>query len=192
MRRDDDPENQGRVVPFPPVERARTQPDGQKFDALLLDLQRALYEGFAAADDDAWTEQDKAALHDERAFKARFGFVRNRRDRERLIRFKHTRDLTDDEIRALQHVGQLMFKDHGVVLVSLPWMAAFGYLAIGMIALLTADAWARVTQFAHPSVFMLLKLMAVTLVLLGMGMMVHYTHIRPQSLVRRIRRRQPS
>lgn len=138
------------------------------------------------------SEQDRLAIADERAFKARFGFDRPRRYRENLIRMKHTLDLTDKEIRLLKITGSLPFDARGARLAASRLMAIYGRVLIVLLGLLMAYAW--LLAGAHrPSLTPTVawKLMGVIAVLNGLGWIVHQFYIRPWDIQQRTRARRP-
>jgi len=60
-----------------------------------------------------WSAEDDACVASEAAFRGRFGFTRNRRQRFQVICLRHEDDLTDDEVRLLRRTGDLTFDDAG-------------------------------------------------------------------------------
>jgi hypothetical protein len=188
MNQETRPPQVATIIRFPG--RSATRPVQGTADAHWRELILAVREGLATAQDDPLDERDRRAIADEYTFKARFGFVRPRRDRERLIRMKHTFDLTDDEIRVLKRAGALSFGVHQVRWVAERWLAAYGWLVLGFLGLQESIAWVMTLQRSVVPPLLLLKLVSLTAVFSGLGWLVHTVHVQPWQIAKRVRRRQ--
>jgi len=188
MNQETRPPQEAQIIRFPG--RSSAQPvQGTAYDTQWRELIQAVREGLATAQDDPLDERDRRAIADESTFRARFGFVRPRRDRERLIRMKHTFDLTDDEIRVLKRAGALSFGVHQVRLVAERWLAAYGWSVLAFLGLQESIAWVMTLQRSAVPPLLLLKLVSLTAVFSGLGWLVHLIHVQPWQIARRVRQR---
>ena len=189
MNQEAEPHQEAKIIRFPGRSSAQSVP-GTACDARWQEFVQVVREALVTAHDDPLDEQDRRAIADEYIFRARFGFVRPRRDRERLIRMKHQFDLTDDEIRVLKRAGALSFGVHQVRLVAERWLAAYGWLVLGFLGLMESLAWSATLQRSAVPPVLLLKLVSLTLVFGGLGWIVHMIHVRPWQIAKRMRQRQ--
>jgi len=174
------------VIPFSrrdlPVNDHETE-----WERLKPEVLAAIREGVAMADDIGADERDRHVIADERAFIARFGFDRPRRDREGLIRLKHAKDLTDREIRLLKLACAIRFGTHGVQLAASRSMAVFGRAVMTLLALEMVDAWYLATHSPLRPPILVLRLVGVMVMLLLMGRAIHQLYVRPWQIQQRTR-----
>jgi len=188
MNQETRPPQEAQIIRFPG--RSSAQPvRGTACDARWQEFVQVVREALVTAQDDPLDERDRRAIADEQVFKARFGFVRPRRDRAYLLRLKHNADLTDAEIIALKHAGALSFRRDGVHLLADRWLAAYGWLVLGFLGLMESLAWTATLQRSAVPLVLLLKLVSLTLVFSGLGWIAHQIHVRPWHIAKRVRQR---
>lgn len=130
---------------------------------------------------------DDEVIRDEGKFRRRFGpgFRWNRRDRIGLVELKERYDLTDSEIKLFQHTGNLRRTAFGVRLVGSPWLALWGWVQIGYLALLflalVLAAWPNLAATPAKGI----KLAIASLVLFGFCMCSYWLYVKPWVLKRR-------
>lgn len=156
------------------------------WERLKHEVLASIREGVAMADIGI-EELDRQVIVDERAFIARFGFDRPRRYRESLIQLKHTKDLTDREIRLLKHTGSLRFDARGVRLAASHSIAIFGRMVIGWLGLQMIYAWDLATHSTIHTPFLMLRFAALMLLLMGIGWGIHQIYVRPWLIQQRTR-----
>lgn len=165
--------------------------DHESFEGRLEhDVRQAVREGAAHAEALSLEVHDRHVVGEERAFRARFGFDRPRRDRENLIRLKHEADLTDREIRLLKFTCSLRFDADSVRLVASRILAIFGRIVMGFLALEGLEAWGLASESSLPVPVLLLRLAGVMVILLVMGWAVQQIYLRPWQIRERVRKRE--
>lgn len=131
-------------------------------------------------------QSDEAVLEQERAFKKRFGFDLNQRQRNQLIDLKHRADLTDREIRLLKRTGSLVFRSTGAEISTANIVEAWGYAQIVATTLLMLAVLLMLGISETPTLaqFSLIAAVEVALIALVWGLELQY--VRPNCIRRRM------
>lgn len=139
-----------------------------------------------------WSAEDDACLANEAAFRRRFGFTRNRRQRFQVLCLRHEDDLTEDEVRLLWRTGDLTFNETGAH--NTAWRAAelLGRVLVAFSSVVLTFGFIQLLR-QHPR---LLSVAALGQFLLGAAMLialiwgVNRFYISPSQIRRRARRAQ--
>lgn len=131
-------------------------------------------------------QKDVAVLEQERAFKKRFGFDLNQRQRDQLIDLKHRADLTDSEIRLLRRTGSLEFRAAGAEISTSNFVELWGYIQIGAATLLMLVGLLALGRSQAPTLAQFGLIAAVEMALLALVWGLELQYVRPNRIRRRM------
>lgn len=161
--------------------------------AVDKDVEAALWRSFEAIQQrTAPSEQkplseDAKAIESESAFKARFGFDAPRHRRQQTLALKHDADLTDREIRLLQRFRCLAFTGKAAEISAPVYLAMWGYLQIGAVAILMLCTFAVALGSTQPAHIVAAKLAGAEGLMLGFAVAIAYQFVWPYKLLKRTR-----
>ncbi|TAM22865.1 MAG: hypothetical protein EPN60_16275 [Nevskiaceae bacterium] len=148
-------------------------------------MRQILREAEPALPDDELS--DARVIEDERRFKKRFGFVWPPAQRAALIRLKHERGLTDPEIRLLRWSGVLRRTPTGVTLTSAVWLALWGSVILGYLALVTLAVLVATVPSIVGGAPISVRYVGAWVLMGVFGYLIWWFHIEPWRIERRTR-----
>lgn len=127
---------------------------------------------------DLFTDDIKA-LENQRAFKARFGFVLGRRGRQAMFEVIDTYDLTDDEVKALHRVGCFDWDGHTLRVTGKKWIGLVGSLYLLMISIFSIATLVTIMKIPEQAYRVSTALWIALVILLLFGAWIYRLFIRP-------------
>jgi hypothetical protein len=143
----------------------------------------------SAIDDSVWVktlQEDREALEEEKAFRRRFGFIVNRTRRQKVLKLKHTADLTDREIRMLWWTYNLDLNPDHARITATNLLQAWGYIQIGTFCLLMLQGFWMAINAESRTLSHLVMLAIVELVLALLLGGADWLYVRPNQIRQRI------
>jgi hypothetical protein len=167
-----------------PMTRFRSSPAEDRLEEI-----RQLFREAEPLEPDSLDEAlqaDRKAVNDEKEFIRRFGFDWPLRDRQELIRLKQQRRLTDREIRLFYLTGNLSRGPLGVRLSARLWVAAWGWVQIGVFLSLFGALLLVASQNLPQAPEKLLRIGGFLAFQLGLVWALYLTFVKPWRIQRRV------